>query len=199
MAGGWTRDGAIHDQIESTVEDGLARVRSRLPSGKSRATCLECDEPIPAARQKALPGVQLCVACREERDGEARETFSGSTRRGRKDRPLRGPPRSPAFQRGTRLFHAPADGVEYFPAAVAGLVDVDIAHAHAGIAKSLAFFIIKLDVFGAAGGQNLFQPLLLIGNLLVVNPVNQLVANLIDQLALFFGQGFKPVAIGGQG
>lgn len=89
MAGGWTRDGAIHDQIESTVEDGLARVRSRLPSGESRATCLECEEPIPAARQKALPGVQLCVACQEERDAEERETFCGYNRRASKDSQLR--------------------------------------------------------------------------------------------------------------
>src|SRR5690625_1163515 len=89
MAGGWTREGAMRGQIESPVEDGLARVRARLVSGESRATCLECDEAIPAARQKALPGVQLCVACQEERDAEERETFSGYNRRGSKDSQLR--------------------------------------------------------------------------------------------------------------
>ena len=30
--------------------------------------CAECEEPIPLARLKALPGVGLCVACAEERD-----------------------------------------------------------------------------------------------------------------------------------
>src|SRR5690625_7495769 len=95
MAGGWTRDGAIHDQIESTVEDGLARVRSRLPSGESRATCLECDEPIPAARQKALQGVQLCVACQEEREDAEREPLRGVNRGGRQDTTARYPTHPP--------------------------------------------------------------------------------------------------------
>lgn len=27
--------------------------------------CEECDEPIPEARRRALPGVQICVTCQE--------------------------------------------------------------------------------------------------------------------------------------
>jgi phage/conjugal plasmid C-4 type zinc finger TraR family protein len=29
----------------------------------SASHCIECDEPIPVARRKAVPGVQLCIAC----------------------------------------------------------------------------------------------------------------------------------------
>lgn len=29
MAGGWTRDGAVHDQIAASIEDELNRMQSR--------------------------------------------------------------------------------------------------------------------------------------------------------------------------
>ncbi len=32
-------------------------------TGPSRETCLECGEPIPAARRKASPGCELCIPC----------------------------------------------------------------------------------------------------------------------------------------
>lgn len=89
MAGGWAHDDAVSEQIESTVEDGLARIRARLPSGPGRSHCAECGEPIPEARRKALPGVQLCVACQEELDKEEKDSFSGYNRRGSKDSQLR--------------------------------------------------------------------------------------------------------------
>ena len=28
MAGGWTRDGAVHEQIEASIDDELKRMRS---------------------------------------------------------------------------------------------------------------------------------------------------------------------------
>ena len=31
MAGGWTRDGAVTDQIEDTVSDAVTAARGRLP------------------------------------------------------------------------------------------------------------------------------------------------------------------------
>ncbi|HWR03748.1 MAG TPA: TraR/DksA C4-type zinc finger protein [Humidesulfovibrio sp.] len=34
------------------------------------ACCAECEEPIPPARLKALPGVGLCMACAEELEAE---------------------------------------------------------------------------------------------------------------------------------
>ncbi len=34
MAGGWTRDGAVHEQIEASIDDELKRMRSRrVPVG----------------------------------------------------------------------------------------------------------------------------------------------------------------------
>lgn len=89
MAGGWAHDDAVNEQIESTVEDGLARIRARLPSGPGRSECAECGEPIPEARRTALPGVQLCVPCQEELDKEEKDSFSGYNRRGSKDSQLR--------------------------------------------------------------------------------------------------------------
>jgi len=87
MATGWAGDGAVQDQIDATVKDGIARARSRLPSGPGLERCEECDAPIPEARRKAIPGVRLCVACQEVHDREA--GFSGYNRRGSKDSQLR--------------------------------------------------------------------------------------------------------------
>ena len=54
MAGGWSRDGAVQEQIDASVEDAINLARSRLPSGESLTHCEECDTRIPVARQKAL-------------------------------------------------------------------------------------------------------------------------------------------------
>lgn len=88
MAGGWSRDGAVQDQIDSTVEDELQRARARLPSGESLVHCEVCDEEIPEARRRALPGVRLCVHCQSERD-KTSGPASGYNRRGSKDSQLR--------------------------------------------------------------------------------------------------------------
>ena len=88
MAGGWTSDGAVQDQIDATVEDAVKLARSRLPKGKSLSHCEECDEPIPVARRKAIPGVRLCILCQSEI--EKKPTFtSGINRRGSKDSQLK--------------------------------------------------------------------------------------------------------------
>lgn len=89
MAGGWTRDGAVSEQIEASINDELARLKARrLPQGESATHCAECDEPIPEARRAALPGVKLCIDCVTERD--ARPSFrSGINRRGSKDSQLK--------------------------------------------------------------------------------------------------------------
>lgn len=88
MAGGWSRDGAVQDQIDSTVEDAVRRSRSQLPRGESLSHCEECGEPIPQARREAIAGVRLCIACQSERD-KGRPGFSGYNRRGSKDSQLR--------------------------------------------------------------------------------------------------------------
>ena len=88
MATGWAGDGAVQDQIDATIKDGIKRVRSKLPKGPGLTHCEECDAEIPEARRKAVPGVRLCVSCQEARDRE-QGSASGYNRRGSKDSQLR--------------------------------------------------------------------------------------------------------------
>ena len=88
MAGGWSRDGAVQDQIDASVKDAIKLAKSRLPEGKSLTHCEECGTDIPEARRKAVPGVLLCVSCQSEQD-EQQTTPTGYNRRGSKDSQLR--------------------------------------------------------------------------------------------------------------
>lgn len=88
MATGWAGDNAVQDQIDATVEDAIKRARSRLPHGPGLSHCEECDDEIPEARRKAVPGVRLCVSCQEAQDAEEQGT-GGYNRRGSKDSQLR--------------------------------------------------------------------------------------------------------------
>lgn len=88
MAGGWSRDGAVQDQIDASVEDAIKLARSRLPSGKSLTHCEECENAIPDARRKAIPGVRLCVSCQSAHD-DKQTASTGFNRRGSKDSQLR--------------------------------------------------------------------------------------------------------------
>jgi phage/conjugal plasmid C-4 type zinc finger TraR family protein len=88
MAGGWSRDGAVQDQIDASVEDAVSLARSRLSGGKSLSHCEDCDAEIPKARQEAIPGVHFCVNCQSERDKE-QTAASGFNRRASKDSQLR--------------------------------------------------------------------------------------------------------------
>ena len=81
-------DGAVQDQIDSTIDDAVARARRELPRGESNKFCDECGEPIPEARRQAIPGVRYCVKCQQEKDLH-NNTFSGYNRRGSKDSQLR--------------------------------------------------------------------------------------------------------------
>ncbi len=89
MAGGWTRDGAVQDQIDDTVKDAVLSARARLPAGEGSEHCEDCGEPIPKRRREALPGIRTCVSCQSERDEEARRSAAGINRRGSKDSQLR--------------------------------------------------------------------------------------------------------------
>jgi phage/conjugal plasmid C-4 type zinc finger TraR family protein len=72
MAGGWSKDGAVGEQIEASIQDELARMRAqRGPVGESLTHCAECEEPIPEARRSALPGVKVCIDCASERSRKA--------------------------------------------------------------------------------------------------------------------------------
>ena len=88
MAGGWTRDGAVQDQIDASVEDAVKLARSRLPDGEGLTHCEECESAIPAARRKAIPGVRLCVSCQSKLEKQ-QTNFTGINRRGNKDSQLR--------------------------------------------------------------------------------------------------------------
>ena len=87
MAGGWTRDGAVQDQIDDTIKDAVLRARALTPQGESAEECDDCGEPIPKKRRDALPGVRTCVACQSDRD--SRPVAGGINRRGSKDSQLR--------------------------------------------------------------------------------------------------------------
>ena len=88
MATGWAAEGAVQEQIDATVKDGIDRAQNRLPKGPSATHCDHCGATIPQARREAMPGVRLCVPCQEAEDREAVQ-FSGYNRRGSKDSQLR--------------------------------------------------------------------------------------------------------------
>jgi len=88
MAGGWSRDGAVQDQIDASVEDAIQQARSHLPKGESLTHCEECDAEIPQRRREVVPGVRLCVSCQEIIDNE-NKAAGLFNRRGSKDSQLR--------------------------------------------------------------------------------------------------------------
>lgn len=88
MASGWARDDAVQEQIDSTVEDAVNRARRAMHnSGVSAEYCEHCGEAIPEARRLALPGVQYCVQCQQQRDKQ--QSAALYNRRGSKDSQLR--------------------------------------------------------------------------------------------------------------
>ena len=88
MAGGWTRDGGVQEQIDASVADAIKLARSRLAEGEGLTHCEECEEVIPEARRKAIPGVRLCVSCQEELE-KSQTSSTGYNRRGSKDSQLK--------------------------------------------------------------------------------------------------------------
>ena len=88
MATGWAAEGAVQEQIDATVKDGILRAKSQMLQGPGLTHCAECGGEIPAARQAAIPGVRLCVSCQDAQDCE-HARFSGYNRRGSKDSQLR--------------------------------------------------------------------------------------------------------------
>lgn len=88
MATGWAGDGAVQDQIDATIKDGIKRARTQLRAGPGLERCEECDAKIPEARRKAVPGVRLCIDCQNVSD-QAGRIAAGFNRRGSKDSQLR--------------------------------------------------------------------------------------------------------------
>jgi phage/conjugal plasmid C-4 type zinc finger TraR family protein len=88
MASGWSRDGAVQEQIDATVESAVELAKSRLPQGASLTHCEECEAAIPEARRKAMPGVRYCVKCQSALEKKlAADTLYN--RRGSKDSQLK--------------------------------------------------------------------------------------------------------------
>ncbi|QZH75994.1 MAG: DksA/TraR family C4-type zinc finger protein [Erythrobacter sp.] len=87
MAGGWTRDGAVQDQIDDSVSDAVAAARARMPHGESARHCALCGEDIPEKRRAAVPGVRTCIECQSGKDRAV--SHSVINRRGSKDSQLR--------------------------------------------------------------------------------------------------------------
>lgn len=88
MAGGWSKDGAVQEQIDSSVEDAVAHVRNQLSMGESLLYCEECEVKIPEARRCAMRGINLCINCQSVLE-ENQTHHSLYNRRGSKDSQLR--------------------------------------------------------------------------------------------------------------
>lgn len=88
MAVGWSRDEAVQEQIDATVESAVQLAKSRLPDGESLSHCEECEDAIPEGRRKAIPGVRYCVRCQSglEKGLKTTELYN---RRGSKDSQLK--------------------------------------------------------------------------------------------------------------
>ena len=88
MAVGWSRDGAVQEQIDATVDSAVQLARSRLPDGESLTHCEECGVAIPEARRKAMPGVRYCVRCQSDLE-KSQKTVTLYNRSGNKDSQLK--------------------------------------------------------------------------------------------------------------
>lgn len=88
MAGGWAKDDAVQEQIDASVQDAVARARTKLPRGESLSHCAECGDKIPEPRRAAVPGVRLCISCQSASD-RREAAFAGYNRKGSKDSQLR--------------------------------------------------------------------------------------------------------------
>ena len=87
MAGGWTRDGAVQEQIDDTVQDAVRLARERMQAGEGATYCDRCGEEIPEARRRAMPHARTCVPCQRALDGRPQAALFN--RRGSKDSQLR--------------------------------------------------------------------------------------------------------------
>ena len=74
----------VEARFYENIADELARLKARRgPTGESAKYCIECEEEIPERRRELVPGVKLCVACQEGRDGADMDR-GGINRRGSK-------------------------------------------------------------------------------------------------------------------
>ena len=50
---------------QSAILESQIKAARQVVKGVSAMFCLDCDRPIPEERRAALPGVDLCVYCKE--------------------------------------------------------------------------------------------------------------------------------------
>ena len=62
MASGWANDDAVNEQINSTIEDAVARARGEIPRGESLEECEECGEPISRIKIQKMLHIQVIIA-----------------------------------------------------------------------------------------------------------------------------------------
>lgn len=60
------------DREMADREFALAAQRAQHSTRRSSSHCHGCSEPIPTARQQAVPGVTLCVDCQSEQEHQGR-------------------------------------------------------------------------------------------------------------------------------
>ncbi len=60
------------DREMADREFALAAQRAARSAGPSCSHCKACGEPIPAARQQAVPGATLCVECQSTQEHQGR-------------------------------------------------------------------------------------------------------------------------------
>jgi len=56
------------DNIERDLDINIAARRAVL-NGPGSEECIDCEEPIPPARRKAVPNCVRCLDCQEEFEG----------------------------------------------------------------------------------------------------------------------------------
>ena len=79
MASGWANDDAVQEQIDSTINDAIARARNELSSGESNKFCEECGEPIPEARRRAVAGSHRhCCGTRQPKSCRSRPDWTSA-------------------------------------------------------------------------------------------------------------------------
>lgn len=88
MAFGWANDDAVNEQINSTIEDAIARAWGEILRGESLDECEECGAFILQACWEAIFGVRLCIYCQQEKDLQ-KLAYTGYNCRGLKDSQLR--------------------------------------------------------------------------------------------------------------
>lgn len=67
MASGWANDDAVNEQINSTIEDAIARARVKFRAAKARMN-VKSAVPHPAGPSGSHSGVRLCIHCQQEKD-----------------------------------------------------------------------------------------------------------------------------------